>query len=113
MSVTITLHEDLAHKLARQAAGHRVSLQDWAVGILEGAADGGIDAATQWARLNARRLALISKEYVSGLTQAEEEELRALQDVAAKACEPQDRMLLEKLDTYQLLTQERNCHTSE
>jgi hypothetical protein len=61
MSVTMTLREELADDLARQA--------------------------------QARRMSLISKEYETGLTEAEAAELAVLQDAAAKACEPQDRKL--------------------
>jgi len=50
-----------------------------------------------WIKLNSRRLALISKECTTGLTDAEAAELAVLQDAAAKASEPQDRKLLERL----------------
>jgi hypothetical protein len=97
MAVIITLQNDLADRLARKAESRRVSLQDWAVRILEESLDNADDAA--WSRLNARRLALISKEDTSGLTSPEQGELAALQDAAAKACERQDRPLLEKLSS--------------
>jgi hypothetical protein len=46
MSVTITLREELADGLARQAQGRRMSLEEWATRILEAAvsADRGKDA---------------------------------------------------------------------
>ena len=92
MSVTITLREELADDLARQAQARRMSLEQWATRILEAAVsdDGGRNG---WTKLNSRRLALISKEYETGLTDAEAAELAFLQDAAAKACEPQDRKL--------------------
>ena len=96
MSVTITLRDELADRLARQAQGRQVSLEECATRILEEAVgDNGGELA--WFKLNSRRLALISKEYVTGLTDAEAAELVVLQDSAAKACEPQDRKLLERL----------------
>jgi hypothetical protein len=96
MSVTITLREELADGLARQAQGRRMSLEEWATRILETAVsdDGGKNA---WLELNSRRLALISKEYETGLTDAEAAELAVLQDAAAKACEPEDWKLLGRL----------------
>ncbi|MCL4204795.1 MAG: hypothetical protein KJ000_20140 [Pirellulaceae bacterium] len=96
MPVTITLREELADGLIRQALGRRMSLEEWATRILEAAVsdDRGKDA---WGKLNSRRLALIAKEYETGLTDAEAAELAVLQDAAAKACEPQDRKLLGRL----------------
>jgi len=101
MSVTITLENELADKLARQAEDHHVSLHEWAVRVLEEVVENGHDASA-WSRLNARRLALISKEYTSGLTDSEQAELADLQDAVAKACEPRDRKLLEKLEAYKV-----------
>ena len=96
MSVTITLRDELADGLARQAQGRQVSLEEWATRILEEAVgDHGGEIA--WFKLNSRRLALISKEYAAGLTDAEAAELALLQEAAAKACEPQDRKLLGQL----------------
>ena len=93
MSVTITLRDELADGLARQAQGRQVSLEEWATKILEEAlADNGEELP--WIKLNSRRLALIAKEYATGLTDAETAELAVLQEAAAKACEPQDRKLL-------------------
>jgi hypothetical protein len=98
MSVTISLDTELANKLSRQAQGHQSTLQEWTVRILKDAVENP-DAGSSWSSLNIRRLALIAKEYKSELTTDEQLELEALQDVAARACEPQDRKLLEKLRT--------------
>jgi hypothetical protein len=70
MPVTITLCEELADGLTRQAQGGRMSLEEWVTRILEAAVsdDRGKDA---WVKLNSRRLALISKAYETGLTDAE------------------------------------------
>ena len=101
MSVTITLDNELADRLARQAEDHDASLQEWAVRVLEEVVENGHDV-TAWTRLNARRLALISKEYASSLTDLEQAELANLQGAVAKACEPQDRKLLERLEAYEV-----------
>jgi hypothetical protein len=53
MSITITLGDDLATKLAHQAAGQNVSLEDFALGILENAVK--TDAAEKAFRRLAKR----------------------------------------------------------
>lgn len=100
MSVTITLRDELADDLARQAEARQVSLEELATRILEEAV-GDNGGETAWFKLNSRRLALISKEYASGLTDAETAELAVLQDAAAKACEPQDKRLLGQMSAYE------------
>ena len=100
MAVTITLNDDLAFRLARGAEQQRLSIQEWATRILEQAADPE-HGESAWRDLNARRLALISKEFSSGLTDAENAELDALQEAVARASEPQDRRLLEQLREYE------------
>ncbi len=100
MSVTITLRDELADGLARQAQGCQVSLEEWATRILEEAV-GDSGGVTAWFQLNSRRLALISKEYATGLTDAEAAQLAVLQEAAAKASEPQDRKLLGQLSAYE------------
>jgi hypothetical protein len=96
MPVTITLRDDLADGLARQAGDRHISLEEWTTRILEEAV-GDNSGEIAWIKLNSRRLALISKECTTGLTDAEAAELAVLQDAAAKASEPQDRKLLERL----------------
>ena len=100
MSVTITLRDELADELARQAQVREVSVEDWATKILEGAV-GDKFGDIAWSKLNSRRLVLISNECVTGLTDAEAAELAVLQEAVAKACEPRDRKLLERLSAYE------------
>ncbi len=111
MSVTIALNDDLAARLDRQAKGHRVSLQEWAVRILADAAEGGNDRA-RWSAINARRLALIAKEYTSGLSDAEQDELAALQEACAKACELQDWKLLNRFNSWEASAQSPSINSS-
>jgi len=109
MSVNIALDDDLAARLDRQAKGHRMSMQEWAVRVLAESAEcdkGG----SEWSGLNARRLALIAKEYSHGLSHAEQDELAALQDACAKTSEPQDRKLLEKLTGWETSAQCAHDH---
>ncbi len=112
MSITITLDNELADKLARQAEDHHASLQEWAVRVLEDVVENGHDV-TAWTRLNARRLALISKEHTDGLTDSERTELADLQDAVAKACEPQDRELLERLEAYEVSARRSTADQNE
>ena len=111
MTITIALKPETAEKLSRQAQGNTVTLQEWVVRILEDAADHN-HGASEWTTLNARRLALIAKEFTSGLHEAEQAELATLQDAVAKACEPEDRRLLEKLAAWEGVTQQNStpCH---
>ena len=96
MSVTVALDEELAGRLQQQADSLRVSLRDLAVGILQDAVQRS-PAPEAWKNINARRLDLIALEYSQGLSTTEAQELDALQEAVAKACEPEDRQLLKTL----------------
>lgn len=102
MPVTITLSDDLAARLQMQAQSQRLSLEQWALTILGHAAELQQELQT-WAALNQRRFALIRKQYTSGLNELEERELAELQTAAAKALEPWDREMIEKLEPYETL----------
>ena len=111
MTITIALKPETAEKLSRQALGNTVTLQEWVVRILEDAADHD-HGTSEWTTLNARWLALIAKEFTQGLDEAEQAELANLQDAAAKACEPEDRRLLDKLTAWEAVAQQNStpCH---
>src|SRR3981189_1794826 len=94
MSVTITLHHDLAERLQAQARRRHLSVQQWVLAILANASERP-DHPESWTELNDRRLTLIRKRPAAGLTEAEEKELQMLQDAAAKVFEPADRRRLE------------------
>ena len=100
MSITITLNDELADKLVRQAERKKVPLAELAMRILENGLESAFGEET-WSNLNSRRLALISKQLHRGLTNSEQAELAALQDAAARVSEPQDRTLLETLRAYE------------
>ena len=96
MSVTVALDEELAGRLQQQADSLRVSLRDLAVRILLDAVQRPL-APDAWKSINARRLDLIALEYAQGLSTTEAQELDALQEAVAQACEPEDRQLLKTL----------------
>jgi hypothetical protein len=112
MSITITLPDELADGLARQARGRLMSVEQWATQILEQAvgADG---ARAAWFELNSRRLALIAKKCATGLTDAEAAELATLQDAAAKASEPSDKRMLARLSACEERANYRAAQTDE
>jgi hypothetical protein len=78
MSVTITLNDDLVLRLQAQAQARRLSLEQWALTVLDQAAAGSQELQT-WAALNRRRAELIRRRYTGGLSEAEDRELAELQ----------------------------------
>jgi hypothetical protein len=102
MPVIITLSDDLAERLQTQAQSQRLSLEQWALTILGHAAEHQQEFQT-WATLNRQRFALIRKRYTSSLNESEERELAELQAAVAKAMEPWDRELIQKLEPYEKL----------
>jgi hypothetical protein len=94
MPVTITLSDELAARLHQQAQAQRLSLEQWALTVLGYATEHPQELQT-WAALNQRRFALIRQRYTSGLSEANERELAALQATAAQTLEPWDRALSE------------------
>jgi len=104
MSITITLDDELASRLERQAQTRRVSVQQWAVEVLNHA-HGFPDQAEAWRELNARRFELIHRRHHGGLSKADEAELAELQATADRWLEPIDRRRLENLRPYEELAQ--------
>ncbi len=96
MAVTVVLDEELAGQLKQQADAVQVSVGDFAIHILEDAVQRPSDSQA-WRKINSRRLDLIAQEYSQGLSAQEAQELDALQEVVAKASEPEDRQLLKTL----------------
>ena len=96
MAVTLVLDEELAGQLKRKADAVQVSVGDFAVRLLQDAVLPRSESQT-WNKLNARRLELIALEYSQGLSAEEARELDALQEIVAKASEPEDWQLLNSL----------------
>ena len=102
MPVTITLNDEMAARLQRQARAQCLSTEQWALTILGHATEYPQELQT-WAALNHRRFELIRQQYTSGLNEADERELAELQTAVAKSLEPWDRELSEKLAPYEAL----------
>lgn len=100
MSVVLKLDDELAGRLQSQAHSRELSLQQWALLILDNASQRP-DRPETWTKMNSRRLDLIRQKYSSSLTDEENEELDQLQDATAKACEPADRRRLDHLKTFE------------
>lgn len=107
MPVTITLNDNLAAALQRQAQAQFISLEQWALTILGHAAEHQQELQT-WATLNHRRFALIRQRYTSGLNESEERELADLQAAVAKSLAAWDREMSEQLEPYETLAAQRS-----
>ena len=102
MPITITLDDELAGRLKREAETRQVSLQQWAVELLNGT-HGVLDQSAAWRELNERRFELIRRRCQDGLSQAEATELAELQSIADRWLEPTDQRRLEYLASYEEL----------
>jgi hypothetical protein len=100
MPVTITLNDELAVRLQAQAQARRLSLEQWALTVLDQATAGSQELQT-WAALNRRRAELIRRRYNGGLSEAEESELDELQSAVDRTLEPWDRELSRRLALYE------------
>ena len=105
MSVTITLSDELAGRLEAQAQGLHLSVEQWVQMILGYAAENPCELE-MWVNLNHKRLDLINKRHADGLDESEERELAALQETAARALDPWDQQMLEKLESYETLARQ-------
>jgi hypothetical protein len=98
MPVTITLNDKLAVRL--QAQARRLSLEQWALTVLDQATAGSQELQT-CAALNRRRAELIRQRYTGGLSEAEERELAELEAAVDRTLEPWDRELGRRLTIYE------------
>lgn len=110
MPMTITLNDELAQRLQRQAEARRIPVQEWAIQVLTHAPEFP-DQREAWRELNARRFQLIRKRHQGGLTEPEEAELAELQATTDRWLEPLDQQRLEMLKPYDELAQ-RLAHSS-
>lgn len=92
MTVTIQLNDALATQLQQKAAAHQLSLEEFAVRLLDGAL--GRLADDEWTERNRRRLELIRKSCAGSLSAEEQAELQALQAELDQRLEPLDDQLL-------------------
>ncbi len=103
MPVTITLNDDLVLRLQAQAQARRLSLEQWALTVLDQATAGSQELQT-WAALNRRRADLIRRRYTGGLNEAEDRELAELQATVDRTLEPWDQELSRRLALYETQT---------
>lgn len=104
MPVNITLHDELAERLERQAVSRKLTLEQWAIEVLSRAPQFP-DQADAWRELNARRFELIRKQHNGGLSEGEAEELEELQETTDRWLEPIDRQRLEMLQPLEELAE--------
>jgi hypothetical protein len=100
MPVTIEINDVLAAQLQQKASAHRVSLEEFALHLLDGAL-GQIQATDLWAANNRRRLDLIHQSCTTSLSVQEQQELQELQAALDQRLEPVDDRLLDALRQWQ------------
>jgi hypothetical protein len=105
MSVTITLNDDLVLRLQAQAQARCLSLEQWALTVLDQATAGSQELQT-WSALNRRRAELIRRRYTGGLSEAEDRELAELQAAVDRTLEPWDQELSKRLALYETQTEQ-------
>jgi len=103
MPVTIILNDDLVLRLQAQAQARHLSLEQWALTVLDQATAGSQEFQT-WAALNRRRAELIRRRYTGGLNEAEDRELAELQAAVDRTLEPWDQELSRRLALYETQT---------
>jgi hypothetical protein len=100
MSLTITVTDPLAHQLQSEADSRQIPVEQFALEILGQAVqrqDGPPD--------NRRRLALIHKQFASGLTSEEVTELQELQRHADRHLESLDAAMLKDVAEMEKATE--------
>jgi hypothetical protein len=93
MDLTISLDEQQAVNLQRQASSRHLSPEQFARALLDDALGRIVEEET-WGAMNNRRIELIRKSRSSGLSAEEMRELEQLQAAADRRLEPMDRQLL-------------------
>jgi hypothetical protein len=104
MNLTISLDEEQAAQLRRQASSRRLSPEQLAHDLL-GQALGRIVEEETWGALNRRRMELIGKSRCPGLSAEEAKELEQLQAAVDRRLEPMDRQLLAAAEQFRRLAE--------
>jgi len=89
MSLTITVADPLAGRLRTRAEVENIPVDRLASRLLESGMQPPLDLA-QWTVVNRRRVALIEKQFHSGLSENEQAELQQLQELADRQVEEFD-----------------------
>ena len=96
MSVTVTLNDVLASQLASHAKAQNLTLEDFALQVLDEAV--GVNGqCEEWPGQNRRRVELIHRSFVGQLSEEEANELERLQALTDKRLEGFDSKMLEDL----------------
>jgi hypothetical protein len=104
MNLTISLDDNQAAQLQRQASSRQLSPEQLARALLGDALRKSIEEES-WGALNRRRLDLIGKNRTSGLSAEEVKELEQLQAAVDRRLEPTDRQLLATAEHLQRLAE--------
>lgn len=105
MSLSINVPEPLATQLQTRAQAEQVPVDELASRLLESCIRATLPPE-QWKTANARRVALIEKRFLSGLTSQEEEELQALQEMADRQLDELDQTLLRSVSELEVRAQQ-------
>jgi hypothetical protein len=97
VSIMISVHDDLAHRLQVVAKKQSVSVQELAITILDDALPP-IPQDEKWGKHNQRRLELIRKSTRGDLSEQEQAQLDQLQGWLDAKLQPFDAELLKQLD---------------
>jgi hypothetical protein len=104
MDLTISLDDQQAAQLQRQASSRRLSPEQFARDLL-GDALGKIVEEETWGAVNRRRVDLIRKSRSSGLSAEEARDLEQLQAAIDRRLEPLDRHLLATAEHFRRLAE--------
>jgi hypothetical protein len=87
----LAIDDELAAKLRPQAVAQNLTIEQFALKLLDIAASNGND---DWRTRNQQRIALIRKQFTQTLTGEEEAQLAVLQEAADRHLEEMDEQLL-------------------
>jgi hypothetical protein len=104
MELTISLNEEHAAQLQRQASSRQLSPEQFARDLL-GEALGRMVEDEIWGTVNQRRIDLIRKSRAAGLSAEETKELEQLQAAVDRRLEPMDRQLLASAEHFRHLAE--------
>ena len=96
MPLTITVTDSLASKLQCEADMRKISVEQFALDVLELVVE-----TQEWPRANRRRLTLIRQQFANGLTAREATELQELQRRADQHLESMDSQMLDDVATME------------
>ena len=96
MPLTITVPDPLARLLQSRAQAEKIPVEELASRLLKTGLQNSLEPE-QWVIANERRVARIEKQFRSGLTDQEQEELQQLQEIADRQLEELDALMLKDM----------------